>query len=64
MAHHLLVKAEGRILARFPAADIMLQPDPDGRAEPHAGAFAQAVREGPAAGGEVTRQALAPKEGE
>jgi ferrous-iron efflux pump FieF len=64
MAHHLLVKAEGRILARFPAADIMLQPDPDGRAEPHAGAFAQAVREGPAAGGEVTRQAHAPKEGE
>ncbi len=48
-AHHILVEAEGRILARFPAADIMLQPDPEGRAEPHAGAFAQAVREGPAA---------------
>ncbi len=48
-AHHILVEVEGRILARFPAADIMLQPDPHGRAEPHAGAFAQAVREGPAA---------------
>ena len=62
-AHHILVQAESRILARFPAADIMLQPDPDGRAEPHAGAFAQAVREGPAAGGQVTRPALQLKEG-
>ena len=61
-AHRVLVKAESRILARFPAADIMLQPDPDGRAEPHAGAFAQAVREGPAAGGQVTRTAAPLKE--
>ena len=43
-AHHILVQAENRILARFPAADIMLQPDPDGRAELHAGAFAEAAR--------------------
>ncbi len=62
-AHHILVKAEERILARFAAADIMLQPDPDGRAEPHAGAFAQAVREGPAAGDQVTRPAAGLKEG-
>jgi ferrous-iron efflux pump FieF len=62
-AHHILVQAESRILHRFPAADIMLQPDPDGRAEPHAGAFARAVRDGPAAGGEVTRPAAQLKEG-
>ena len=53
-AHHLLVEAENRILASFPAADIMLQPDPHGRAEPHGGAFATAVREGPAAQPVVT----------
>ena len=54
-AHHILVEAESRILARFPAADIMLQPDPQGRAEPHAGVFAQAVREGPAAHPDASR---------
>jgi ferrous-iron efflux pump FieF len=62
-AHHILVEAEARILARFPAADIMLQPDPEGRAEPHGGAFARAVREGAAAGGQVTRPPAPLKEG-
>jgi ferrous-iron efflux pump FieF len=46
LAHRILVQAEGRILTRFPSADILLQPDPHGRAEPHAGAFAAAVRDG------------------
>jgi cation diffusion facilitator family transporter len=38
-AHRIVVAAERRILARFPAADILIHPDPDGRAEPHGGAF-------------------------
>ena len=54
-AHHILVETESRILARFPAADIMLQPDPEGRAEPHVGAFAEAVRERLVAGQHVSR---------
>jgi ferrous-iron efflux pump FieF len=38
-AHEILVEAENRILAEFPAADIIIHPDPRGRAEPHGGAF-------------------------
>ena len=38
-AHRIVVAAERRILAQFPAADILIHPDPDGRAEPHGGAF-------------------------
>ncbi len=34
-AHEILVAAEKRILAQFPAADILIHPDPRGRAEPH-----------------------------
>jgi cation diffusion facilitator family transporter len=41
-AHRVLVAAERRILARFPAADIIIHADPHGLAEPHGGAFAQA----------------------
>ena len=40
-AHRIVVAAERRILARFPAADILIHPDPDGRAEAHGGAFAE-----------------------
>ncbi|WP_340644850.1 cation diffusion facilitator family transporter [Phenylobacterium sp.] len=40
-AHHLIVEAEGRILAEFPHADILIHADPRGRAEPHGGAFAE-----------------------
>jgi cation diffusion facilitator family transporter len=40
-AHKVVVAAEGRILARFPAADIIIHADPHGRDEPHGGAFAQ-----------------------
>lgn len=40
-AHHVVVEAEKRILAAFPAADIIIHADPRGRAEPHGGAFAE-----------------------
>lgn len=38
-AHDIMVRAENRILAEFPAADILIHPDPRGTAEPHGGAF-------------------------
>jgi ferrous-iron efflux pump FieF len=38
-AHAILVAAEARVLEAFPAADIILHPDPRGRAEPHGGSF-------------------------
>lgn len=41
-AHEAVVAAEKRVLAKFPAADIIIHPDPRGRAEPHGGAFAEA----------------------
>lgn len=34
-AHHIVVAAEERIRAEFPKADIIIHPDPRGRAEPH-----------------------------
>ena len=40
-AHCLVIAAEGRVLTGFPAADIIIHPDPRGRAEPHGGAFAE-----------------------
>lgn len=40
-AHEIVVAAEKRILEAFPAADIIIHPDPRGRAEPHGGAFAE-----------------------
>jgi ferrous-iron efflux pump FieF len=40
-AHAVVVEAERRILEAFPAADIIIHPDPRGRAEPHGGAFAE-----------------------
>ncbi|MGH7020217.1 MAG: cation diffusion facilitator family transporter [Brevundimonas sp.] len=42
-AHAILVEAEQRILAVFPHADILIHPDPRGRAEPHGGVFAEAA---------------------
>ena len=42
-AHEAIVAAEKRILKAFPAADILIHADPRGRAEPHGGAFAEAV---------------------
>lgn len=40
-AHQAVVAAEKRILREFPEADILIHPDPRGRAEPHGGAFAE-----------------------
>jgi len=40
-AHDAMVAAEKRILTAFPSADIIIHPDPRGRAEPHGGAFAE-----------------------
>ena len=34
-AHQLVVAAEDRVRAEFPTADIIIHPDPKGRAEPH-----------------------------
>ncbi len=43
-AHVVLVRVERRILEQFPTADILIQPDPRGRAEPHESVFARAHR--------------------
>ena len=40
-AHEVMVAAEKRVLDAFPAADIIIHPDPRGRAEPHGGAFGE-----------------------
>lgn len=40
-AHAIVVAAERRVLEAFPAADILIHPDPRGRAEAHGGAFAE-----------------------
>lgn len=45
-AHRVMIAAENRILEVFPAADILIHPDPRGRAEPHGGAFAEEGAEG------------------
>jgi ferrous-iron efflux pump FieF len=42
-AHQILVAAERRVLQAFPAADILIHADPEGRAEPHGGAFTQSA---------------------
>ena len=41
-AHAVVVAAENRVLEAFPTADIIIHPDPRGRAAPHGGAFAEA----------------------
>jgi ferrous-iron efflux pump FieF len=38
-AHEAVVAAEERLLVAFPAADIIIHPDPRGKAEPHGGPF-------------------------
>ena len=43
-AHQVVVEAERRVLEAFPAADIIIHPDPEDRAEAHGGAFAEADR--------------------
>ena len=39
-AHQIVIAAEERLAAAFPGADILIHPDPMGRAEPH-GAFGE-----------------------
>jgi cation diffusion facilitator family transporter len=41
-AHQILVACERRLLEGFPAADILIHADPEGRAEPHGGVLTQA----------------------
>ena len=41
-AHAIMVAAENRLLEAFPAADIIIHPDPRGKAESHGGLFAEA----------------------
>lgn len=38
-AHEIIVEAENRLLAEFPAADILIHADPKGKAEPHGSDF-------------------------
>jgi ferrous-iron efflux pump FieF len=40
-AHKVMVAAERRLLEIYPAADIIIHADPQGRAEPHGGAFGE-----------------------
>jgi ferrous-iron efflux pump FieF len=42
-AHTIMVAAENRLLEAFPAADIIIHPDPRGLAEKHGGLFAETV---------------------
>lgn len=42
-AHAILVEAEDRVFEAFPAADILIHPDPRDRAAPHGGVFAEAA---------------------
>mgnify|MGYP003627180145 CR=1 FL=1 len=41
-AHQILVACERRLMAEYPAADILIHPDPHGRAEPHGSDFFRA----------------------
>ena len=41
-AHEVMVEAENRVLEAFPAADILIHPDPQDRARAHGGPFAEA----------------------
>lgn len=40
-AHNIVVEAEDRILAAYPHADILIHPDPKGRARAHGGAYGE-----------------------
>ena len=42
-AHAIIVEAENRVLAISPQADILIHPDPGGRAQPHRGALSEPV---------------------
>ncbi len=38
-AHEIIVEAENRLMAEYPAADVLIHADPKGRAEPHGSDF-------------------------
>ncbi len=38
-AHAIVVDAEERVMAEFPAADVLIHPDPKGKAEPHGNVY-------------------------
>lgn len=59
-AHRVMIAAEKRILDVFPAADILIHPDPCGHAEPHGGAFAEEEAPTPPPGSPARRTATAP----
>lgn len=40
-AHKIIVRAEAQLLETFPRADVLIHPDPRGRAEPHGGDFSE-----------------------
>jgi cation diffusion facilitator family transporter len=40
-AHEAIIAAEGRLLEAFPAADIIIHPDPRGQAQAHPGVFGE-----------------------
>lgn len=42
-AHQIIIAAETRLLAAFPNADILIHPDPKGRAQAHANVFSGGV---------------------
>lgn len=42
-AHRVIIACENRLLAAFPAADITIHADPQGRAAPHEGVFADTL---------------------
>lgn len=48
-AHAIVVEAENRLLAAWPTADILIHPDPRGRAEPHGVVLTETPDEGAAA---------------
>ncbi|TGY88934.1 cation transporter [Marinicauda algicola] len=51
-AHQIVVAAEKRLLQAYPAADVLIHPDPKGRAEPHGNVYFRAEQKEAAAGHE------------
>ncbi len=56
-AHDIVVEAEGRVLAHFPAADLLIHADPRGRGAPHGGVYAEAAAEAPELPAEAAAEA-------
>lgn len=45
-AHQVVVAAERRVMAEFPAADVLIHPDPHGQAEPHGNRYFRGETDG------------------